>query len=877
VTAPAPSLADALRNQYTLERELGRGGMATVYLAHDLKHDRLVALKVLHPELTASLGPERFLREIKLTARLRHPHVLPVLESGEAAGRLWYTMPFVDGESLRRRLARERQLSLEDALSIAGEVAEALDYLHRHGVIHRDIKPENILLEEGHAAVADFGIAYTLEEAGGDRLTGTGLTVGTPWYMSPEQGSGERALDGRSDVYALGCVLYEMLAGEPPFTGVTPQAVIAKRLAEPVPHLRTVRDVPAWVEQIVTRALARAPGDRFQTSAELAHALQRRALAVSPAASVPARHSRRVRTVALLGQAAAVALGGLVMLRFSRDAPTPLSPASARTAIAVLPFKNLSGEGPHTYFAGGLHDELLTQLSKVAALRVISRTSVTGYADGKTSVRQIASELGVGSVVEGSVQVMGGKLRVNVQLIDAATDAHLWAERYDRTLEDAFAIQSEVAQRIVEAVGAAVTGAERQDLAGAPTANAEAYRLYLQAGEYLSRPGTARQNLEIAERFLKRALALEPDFALAHAKLSTVHGAMFWLRYDPSTTRAAGELEEAEAALRLAPDLPQAHSAMGYALWNRNDPRAKDHLRAALKGLPNDAELWFGIADIHASQGTWDQSVAAEEKATRLDPRNPDALWSLGFTYHFLHRYADAVRTFDRALVLAPDLYEAAMTKGMAWFLWRGQLDSMRAVVDRLPTGVELGGFWHKREAQHAQLLYFERNADSLLHLLRASGIAVFEGAHWVRPVSLYAAWAHQLRGDSAAAREAFDSARVFLDSLLREIPDDYRVHWARGLALAGLGRRADARAEARWLEQSPDYRGDERLGAWLADGRARILANAGDAEAALEEIERLLARPSYISVHTLRQEPNWDPLREHPRYRALLAKHAKR
>jgi serine/threonine-protein kinase len=875
VTAPAPSLADAVRDRYTLERELGRGGMATVYLAQDLKHDRPVALKVLHPELAASLGPERFLREIRLTARLRHPHILPVLDSGEAAGQLWYTMPYVEGESLRQRVTRERQLPLEDALRIAGEVAEALDYAHRHGIIHRDIKPENILLEESHAAVADFGVARAIEGAGGDRLTETGLAMGTPSYMSPEQASAERVLDGRSDIYALGCVLYEMLAGEPPFTGPSAQVVIAKRLVEPVPHLGAVRDLPSGVEQVVTRALARAPADRFQTAAELAEALGRReSAAVGPPAPAGARSSRRTRTLALIGLVAVAAIGGgILALRSGWKAPAPAALAYERTAIAVLPFKNLSAEGPHAYFAGGLHDELLTQLSKVAALKVISRTSVTGYEGTGTPMRQIASELGVGSVVEGSVQVVGSRLRVNVQLIDAATDAHLWAERYDRTLEDAFAIQSDVAQRIVTAVGAALTSAERQGLADAPTANPEAYRLYLQGLEYYNRPGTFRQNLEIAQQLLERALAMEPDFALARAELSQLHGTIYWVRYDPTPARAARQREEAEAALRLAPDLPQAHAAMGYALWSRSDPRALDELRIALKGLPNDAGLWSGIGSIHAGLENWEESLAALEKATQLDPRSPDLFSNLGFNNNFLHRYADAARAHDRALALAPDLYGAAMSKGLTYFLWRGQLDTLRAVMNRLPQGVELAGFWRTREAQHVQLLLWERNADSLLHVLRTSRVAVFEGASWLMPSALYAAWAHQLRGDRAAARAAFDSARVVLDSLIKELPDDYRVHWARGLALAGLGRRAEARREAGWLEQSVDYRQDAQLGAWLADCRARILAHAGDAEAALDEIERLLARPSWLSVHTLRLDPVWDPIRDHPRFERLVAR----
>ena len=557
MTVGPPTLAGALHDRYVLERELGRGGMATVYLARDLRHGRPVALKVLRPELAVSLGSARFLQEIHFAAKLQHPHILPVFDSGETAGHLWYSMPYVEGEALRGLLQRKVQLPLDEAIRITREVADALDYAHRHGVVHRDIKPENILLEEGHAVVADFGIAQAIEGAGRDRLTATGLSLGTPSYMSPEQAAGDRVLDGRSDIYALGCVLYEMLAGEPPFTGASAQAVIAKRLTTAVSHLRTVRDVPEGVEQIVIRALARVPADRFRSAAAFAQALA--ANDAGPASvewPATAAASRRRRRLALGALAMVIAAGGgFLVLRSGGDAPGPAAPPPQRTAIAVLPFQNLGAEGPHGYFAAGLQEELLTQLSKVAALKVISRISVMGYEGTGTPLRQIASELGVGSVVEGSVQVVGDRLRVNVQLIDATTGAHLWAERYDRTLDDAFAIQSDVGKQIVAAVGAALSDPERQALAEAPTADAEAYRLYLQGREYLTRPGYLRQNWEIAQQLFGRALA--------HAAVSEVHGRMHWYRYDPSPARVEQQRVEAEAALRLAPDLPEAHFAMG--------------------------------------------------------------------------------------------------------------------------------------------------------------------------------------------------------------------------------------------------------------------------------------------------------------------------
>jgi serine/threonine-protein kinase len=874
------ALRRALADRYAIERELGQGGMATVYLAQDLKHHRPVAIKLLRSELATALGPERFLREIEISAHLHHPHILPLYDSGEAEGLLYYVMPYVEGESLRDRLTREKQLPLEDALQIAREVADALGYAHSHGVIHRDIKPENILLESGHAVVADFGIARAVGSAATEKLTQTGIAVGTPVYMSPEQAAGSKELDGRSDLYSLGCVLYEMLAGQPPFTGPTVESIVHQHLVTEPPNVTNIRPaVPAPVAAALQRALAKTPADRFNPVALFAEALSGRAAAAgttvptAPGAVIPTKRSRR--RLALLGLAALVVVAGVFAVgRWLR--PGAAAPRHPRTAIAVLPFENLSAEGPNAYFAPGLHDELLTQLSKVAALTVISRTSVMGYAGTSKAIKLIGQELGVGTLVEGSVQVVGDRLRVNVQLIDAATDAHLWAEHYDRTLDDAFAIQSDVAQRIVAAVGVALGDAEQRRVAQAPTANAEAYRLYLQGREYYSRPGYLRQNQEMAQQLFERALALDPDFALARAALSQVHGSMYWWRYDPSAARAARQREEAEAALRLAPDLPQAHSAMGLAHYRgrRDYRRALEEFAIALAGLPNDAELWALTGYVHRRLGNWNEVVAAFEKATQLAPLDANLFYDLaGQTYEVMHRYAEAVRAYDRALSLVPDLHVAAIRRGETYVLWQGQLDTLRTVLSQVPRDAELGTRGDVA-AQRAALLLWERNADSLLQMLQTARVDVFDGQDFFLPTALYAAWAHQLRGDHAAARAAFASAHVRLDSVLRELPDDWRVHAARGLALAGLGRRDAALREARWLRQSVVYREDAYKGPSVAEDRARILAQAGEADAALDEIERLLARPSWLSVHTLRIDPRWDPIRNDPRFQALLRRY---
>jgi eukaryotic-like serine/threonine-protein kinase len=881
-------LKAAVADRYVIEREIGAGGMATVYLARDLRHDRPVALKVLDADLTSGIGPERFLREIRTTANLSHPHILPLFDSGVAGEILWYVMPYVAGESLRARLTRENQLPVDDAVRITREIADALSYAHAHGVVHRDVKPENILLEAGHAVIADFGIARATEPAvrpgAVDGLTGTGVVVGTPAYMSPEQAAGGKELDGRSDLYSLGCVLYEMLAGHPPFTGPSAESVVYQHLSAEPPRITGIRPgVPAGVAMALERALAKTAADRFHPAARFAEALghvDSGATPTSPPRDGIAPRGRRrasfrsawkmagvavVGVAALLGAGVVLGWWPVASTGAARDGGHP------RTAVAVLPFQNLSGDGPYGYFAAGLHDELLTQLSKVAALSLRGRTSVMGYAGTTKSIRQIADELNVGVLVEGSVQVVGGRLRVNVQLIDALTDEHMWAESYDRTLDDAFAIQRDIAQQIVAAMDAALGSSERKALAEVPTNSPEAYRLYLQGREYFRRPGFQHQNVEVAIRLYERAIALDPEFALAHAALSDAHGRMHWWRVDPSPERVALQREAAETALRLAPDLPQSHLAMGqlYFMAYLDFRRALNAFAVALEGLPNDGEVVYWIGSTHRRLGNWDEVLAAYEKATELDPRDANLHFETGGrTLRFLRRYADAIQAFDRALELAPDLHDVVMSRAWTFVEWQGQLDSVRRALERVPAEQFL--------ENRISLLYWQRDADALLELLKTVPFTVFEERGQFVPASIYAARAYRMRGDEQLARAAFHDALSILDSVMVVLPDDWRVHATRGLALAGLGRNDEAVREARWLEQSFVYCEDVFDRLWrLAPARAQILAHAGKVDAALDEIERLLAGPSGLSVNGLRLNPVWDPIRDHPRFKSLVAKYS--
>ncbi len=886
-------LRAALADRYAIERELGSGGMAVVYLAEDLKHHRSVALKVLKPELAGVLGPDRFLREIELSARLTHPHILPLLDSGRIAGAvdrsietpearspdspsprslefLYYTMPYVEGESLRDRLNREKQLPVDDALKVSREVADALSYAHAHGVIHRDIKPENILLQSGHAVVADFGIARAISAAGGAQLTETGMAVGTPAYMSPEQAAGGRDVDGRSDLYSLGCVLYEMLVGQPPFTGPTVESVVHQHLVVVPRSITELRPaVPSWVASALQRALAKNPADRFNPVTQFAEALGPQGPTGAVTSEPLPVAGRAWRWPALLVVAAVVVIAVAVALgRSLRQGGT----GYPRTAIAVLPFQNLSADGAYAYFAGGLHDELLTQLAKVAAISVRGRTSVAGYSGTTKPIPQIADELAVGTIVEGSVQVVGERLRVNVTLIDAATDEPLWADRYDRTLDDAFAVQTDIAQHIVTAVDLALSGPEASAIAAAPTDDPEAYRLYLE-GETYRRRRFNRENLERARLLLERALSRDSTFAVAWASLADVEGLLYWEGYDRHPRRLAQQRRAAEAAVRLAPDLPQARWAMAMVhYWGEGDyARALAELTLAAEALPGSAELCAYVAYAQRRLGNWDQALVMFEKATVLDPRDPVVLDEWAATLFLLHRYADALLAVERALELASDNWTGELGKGAAYAVGWGTLDTLRDVVARGPG--EFGAFGPKAMWQ-ARLALWYRRPEVALDVAAASGSTFFESQDWREPVLLYVGWAHQLGDDQSAAAAAFARALAQVDSVLAHQPDDHRLHQARGHALAGLGRRDQARDEAEWLRQSPAWT-DMIVRGQVAEERAKIFANAGLVAEAVGELASLLVSPSWVSVHTLRVDPRYDRIRDDPRFQALLVEYA--
>jgi serine/threonine-protein kinase len=659
-------LKSALADRYAVESEIGRGGMATVFLAEDLKHHRQVAIKVMHPEISSDVATERFFREIEIVAGLTHPHILPLHDSGQADGLLYCVMPFIEGESLLDRLQREKQLPVEDALQITREVADALGYAHERGIIHRDIKPANILLQKGHAVVADFGIARAVEQAGSASITQTGVAVGTPTYMSPEQASGAQDLDGRTDIYALGCVLYQMLAGTPPYAGVTPLAVIKRHSKDPVPSVRTVRDsVPKSVERAITRALAKVPTDRYQTAGEFASAL----LAPDLAGRLIPRP--RVVVLALVGMTALLAGVWYVGRQWVPSA----GPVSA--SIAVLPFADMSPDKDQEYFSDGISEELLNLLAKIPELRVAARTSSFSYKGKDVKVVDVGRELNVAHVLEGSVRKAGNQVRITAQLIRADDGFHEWSDTWNRTLDDIFAIQAEIAADVVAQLKITLLGS-------VPTLEATdpaTYALYLQA-RHLGRQGTA-EGLEQSNALYQQALESDPDYAAAWVGLARNYYTQAGTELHPIDEGYQLAREAANRALAIDLEYAPAYAQLGYiAVYDGDLTVAARHLERALALDPTNSDIIANAAILARSLGRLDEAIALQEYAVVRDPVNPIGHARLGVFYRWAGRPDEAIASLRTTLSLSPGRIAAQSFIGAALLL-KGEPEAALAAIQQ--------------------------------------------------------------------------------------------------------------------------------------------------------------------------------------------------
>jgi serine/threonine-protein kinase len=873
--------------------------MATVYLAQDLKHDRPVALKVLLPELAASLGPERFQREIKLAARLQHPHILTVHDSGETAGQLWFTMPYVEGESLRERLRRERQLPVDDAVRIAREAAQALQYAHEHGVVHRDIKPENLLLtRDGNTLVADFGIARAL--GGDERLTQTGMSVGTPAYMSPEQAAGDKAIDARSDIYSLGAVLYELLAGEPPYTGATAQQIIVKRFTDPVPSVRKVRpSVPEGVDQAVQRSLAAVPADRYASAAEFSRALQPSVAAATPASSptptpAPAPPAATVATPVSTPVApgplpaasaaprrrlpvAALALGigfliGLGVLFAWRRNQGAADESAGPKRVAVLPFENL-GDSADAYFADGITNELRGKLSQISGLAVIARASSNEYRNTTKLPQQIAKELGADYLLTATVQwekTPGGpsRVRVSPELVRVAPGAApttTWQQGFDASLTDVFKVQADIAGKVASALDVALADSARRNLAAKPTANLAAYDAFLKGeaatdGMSVGDPASLRR----AIGFYEQAIARDPEFVPAWGRLAQAR-ALLYANSTPTPELAEQARQAAERAKALAPDRPEGHLALGayYTGVAGDSRRALAAFEAGLKLAPANADLLSAAALEEQAVGRWDAALPYLAKAAALDPRSANTARRTGLTLLWLRRYPEAAAALDRGLTLSPTNFNIIQTRAMV-ALAQGDLGGAREVL-RASIGVVDPAILIAYFSTYWDLYWVLDDAQQREVLTLPPAAFDDDRASWA--LVRAQVWHHRRNPKQTSVYA--DSARLAFDEQLRATPDNAQLHVLRGLALAYLGQKAEAIAAG---ERGTTLGRGEFFDRYYDHQLARIYLLLGEPEKALDRLEPLLKTPYYLSAAWLRIDPQFAALKGNPRFERLIA-----
>ena len=866
---------------YEIIEEIGRGGMGVIYRARQRHSRRIVALKRMlsyHADSHETLA--RFRREAESAASLDHPNILPIYEVNESEDGLpFFSMKLATGGSLRTVAPRLRN-DPRECVRLIAKVSRAVDYAHEHGILHRDLQPGNVLLDaRGEPMVSDFGLAKWLDQE--SNLTRTLTSLGTPGYIAPEQAEGT-SFSPATDIYSLGAILFNLLAGRPPFMGNNALSVIRQAAAKPAPRLRLILpSVDRDLETIVARCLERDPKARYHAAGALAEDLERwlegRPILARPMRT-PARVWRWSRRNPVLTVATAICLflSAAVAWLFPRHQWT--FPPPPEKSIAILPFQNLSKDQENAFFTDGVQDEILTSLSRIADLKVISRTSVMQYKDtAKRNLREIGQQLGVANVVEGSVQRVANRVRVNAQLINAKNDAHLWAQTYDGDLTDVFAIQSQIAQAIAEQLQAQMSAREKALIAHPPTTDVGANTLYQEALRLEHQP-PEDQTLRHAIQLLEQAVARDPQFALAYSLMSQKHMSLYFGGYDHTSARLEQANVALQKAVQLRPDAGEIHLADAEYWFHGffDYDRARAEIELARRSLPNDPKVYTMTGAMDRRQGRWGEAVRNFERAAELNPRDLDAVMNAAFTYEGLKRYSDATRMYERAAALSPPDYGPRIAARSN--------QALNERADTRPLRAELNAIMAedpKSTSQIATDLYFcaisERDRSATEHALAViPPEGLFTAGNFVCPREWFVGYAARTFGEDEIARAAFTAARSKLEKIVEDQPD-YASAWSLlGRVDAALGRKEAAIREGRraceLLPSSKD--------AWFAPGLLRYLASiyvwTGEKDLALTQLEDLAAlKVSSLDYGDLKLDPNWDPLRGDPRFEKLVASFA--
>ncbi len=875
------SLVGQTIGHYKISESIGTGGMGEVYLAIDVKAGRKAALKLLPMRFTGDAERlKRFQQEARAVVGLNHPNILTVYEIGEDHSIHYIASELIEGETLRQRLTRGG-MELGEAVDVAIQVASALAAAHGAGIVHRDIKPENIMLRpDGYVKVLDFGIAKLAEQEVPTTMprdealllveTNLGSILGTVRYMSPEQARGGH-IDKSTDIWSLGVVLYEMLTGHAPFTGDTPQEVMSSILEkQPPPLTRYVTHAPTELQQIVSKTLRKDRAQRYHSAHELLQALKdlRRKLEAElerAAAPLLLRWARSPVALVLIVLAAVLAL----TFPFFRHRNPTTSPPSDKS-IAVLPFENLSADRDNAYFAEGIQEEILTRLAKIADLKVISRTSTQRYQSKPHNLGEIAKQLGVANILEGSVQKAANQVRVNVQLVNAQTDSHLWADTYDRNLTDIFGVESEIAKRIAESLQAKLTGREEQALAVRPTNNPEAYDLYLRGLSFEARS----TSLWEAAGFYERALQLDPNFALAWARLSRAEADIYFDQRDTTPGRRDAAKRALENAQKLEPNSPETLLALGYYQYRvlRDYGAAKATFGRVSKILPANTEVPYALAEVARREGQWDQSIAYFEQALALDPRNVELLIDAALTYSCLRQFPAALKLYDRALDIIPNDPEVMAAKAS---IYQAQGNLQEAA--RLLSGINEQAANQDTFTIKIIQSRLERNYGEAVRLLQAR-LAQFHYASEFdkNRDQLIIASTQRLAGDTAGAKAAAEQARNALELICKNQPDNAGAWAMLAEANALIGERDLALKQMTGSMTLLQSAKDPMVGPSLEAYEAYIQTILGETSRPIFTLARLLQAPGMVNYAApvtpalLGLNPIWDPLRTDPAFQKL-------
>ena len=871
--------ADWLLGNYQILEEIGRGGMGVIYRARQRHSRRIVALKrILSYHVDSQETLMRFRREAQAAANLDHPNILPIYEVSESHDGLpFFSMKFAGGGSLLEAAPALRS-DPRRAVALMAKVARAVQYAHEQGILHRDLKPGNILLDgRGEPLVSDFGLAKWLEPTG--HLTRTPTVFGTPGYIAPEQVNGSAGnLTPAADIYSLGAVLFDLLTGQPPFTGEHVLKTIQQATQTPAPKLRTLAPTLGRdLETVCTKCLERDPRVRYRSAGELADDLERwlqgHSIVARPV-SPPVHLWRWVRrnplvaqmTVLLLTMSTAVG----VMIWNGEMASPPVG-----SGIAVLPFESLSPGKENAFFADGVYDGVSTKLAKVADLKVISHNSVARYR-GASNTEVIGRALNVAFVLKGSVRREEGRIHLNVQLIDARTDAHVWAEAYDRDLNSVFTLQSEIAQKVVNRLGAEVSSDEKAAIEEPPTTDLVAYDLYLRGKDLasvISFNGRAKEHLFNGVQLLDQAVVRDPSFFDAYCQLVGAHDRIYFRGFDHTDARLKLSETALQAARRLRPESGEMHLALAQHLyWAYGDyDRAKGELDAAKKTLPNESRIPLLAGYIDRRQGHWEKSLEEMNQALELDPHNFSMLQQISLTYHALGRYEEGAATLDRALAIAPKDVPSQVRRAWVDAEWRADLRPLHATIDRIlahdPSSAPV------LVNQWLDLVLRERDPTAAERALAAMPAGGCYEENIPFPNSWCEGLVAWLRGDKPAAHDAFLRARNELEQTLRNQSGYAQGLCALGVVDAALGNNEDAIREGEGAVDLMPVSKSAIEGPVLIQYLAVIYAWTGDKDHAIERLAEAAKLPgSHVTYGYLRLHPFWDSLRGDPRFEAIVA-----